>query len=333
MTDEVPPIGPSSDGGITFSSIGHTTLDILGLVPVFGEAADVANAAWYAGEGNHLDAGLSLISVIPVFGDLIGKGGKLASRFGGKLGGKALDTLKTLNFGELLGKFRKHPKLGPHVEKIVKALEDWRKSLLDKFSSLGPPGSKTPCPKEMQKQQQAKELLMKASRAEKEVTPALTNLAQQHGLKMEGLDFRLKSQDSLTRKLGETAQEDIRDALRYTMVGDPKVLASSSKATLETLQAQGYEVLKVKNSFKPGAPYKGVNTQIKAPDGQVFELQFHTLQSFHTKQNLSHELYEKMRVLPDADPRKAELARELVKISDPIVAPKGLEDALKGFRR
>lgn len=333
MSGDAPAPESSGSEGVSFSSIGHTTLDILGLVPVFGEAADVANAAWYAGEGNYLDAGLSLISVVPVFGDLIGKGGKLANRFGGKLSGKALDTLKTMDFGEMLGKFSKHPKLGPHVDKIAKALDDWRKSLLDKFSGLGPPGSKTPCPKEALNQQHAAELLEKAARAEKEVTPALSGLAQQNGLKMEGLDFRLKSQESLARKLGDTAPEDIRDALRYTMVGDAKDLAASSKATLQSLQEQGYKVLKVKNTFKPGAPYKGVNTQIKAPDGQVFELQFHTPQSFHTKQNLSHGLYEQMRVLPDGDPRKAELATELVKLSDPISTPEGLGDALKGFGR
>lgn len=330
---DTPSVEEAGSETSTLAGVGHSVLDILGLVPVFGEGADLANAVWYAGEGNYLDAGLSLISVIPVFGDLLGKGGKLVGRFGGKLGGKALDTLKTLNFPELLGKFRKNPKLGPHVEKIIKALENWRKSILDKFSNLGPPGSRTPCPKEALKSQQAAELLERAGRAEKEVTPALTSLAEQRGLKMEGLDFRLKSEDSLTRKLADTAPEDIRDALRYTMVGDPKDLASSVKTTLNALQDQGYEVLKVKNTFKPGAPYKGVNTQIKSPDGQVFELQFHTPQSYNVKQNLSHELYEKMRVLADKDPHKAELAEKLVRMSDPIASPEGLGQALKEFVR
>lgn len=81
--------------GFSFGDVGHTALDVLGLVPVLGEPADLANAAWHAAEGNYLDAGLSLISVIPVVGDVIGKGGKLAKAFGGKLGAKAVDTIKS----------------------------------------------------------------------------------------------------------------------------------------------------------------------------------------------------------------------------------------------
>lgn len=54
----------------------HTALDLIGLVPVYGEWADIANAAIHAKEGNYLLAALSAISVIPVVGDAIGKGGK-----------------------------------------------------------------------------------------------------------------------------------------------------------------------------------------------------------------------------------------------------------------
>ncbi|MEU4743506.1 DNRLRE domain-containing protein, partial [Actinosynnema sp. NPDC023658] len=36
--------------GMSFSDIGHLALDVVGLVPVVGEVADLANAAWYAAE-------------------------------------------------------------------------------------------------------------------------------------------------------------------------------------------------------------------------------------------------------------------------------------------
>lgn len=61
------------------SDVGHVVLDLAGLIPGYGEVADVANAAWYAGEGKYLLAALSLISVIPTIGDAIGKGGKVAN--------------------------------------------------------------------------------------------------------------------------------------------------------------------------------------------------------------------------------------------------------------
>ncbi|MET9879268.1 ricin-type beta-trefoil lectin domain protein [Actinacidiphila glaucinigra] len=51
-----------------WSDIGHAALDVVGLVPVVGEVADVANGAWYLAEGNYVDAGLSFTSAIPLAG-------------------------------------------------------------------------------------------------------------------------------------------------------------------------------------------------------------------------------------------------------------------------
>ena len=52
-------------------------LDAIGLVPGFGEPFDAANAAIHTIRGNPLMALLSAISVIPIYGDAIGKGTKL----------------------------------------------------------------------------------------------------------------------------------------------------------------------------------------------------------------------------------------------------------------
>ncbi|MFD7284479.1 DNRLRE domain-containing protein [Streptomyces sp. NPDC059863] len=54
--------------GLSLSDIGHATLDVVGLVPVVGEVADVANGVWYAAEGNYTDAALSMASAIPFAG-------------------------------------------------------------------------------------------------------------------------------------------------------------------------------------------------------------------------------------------------------------------------
>ena len=62
------------------ANLGHLALDLVGLIPGYGEAADGINAIWYLAEDppEYLYAALSTISLIPVIGDLIGKGGKLA---------------------------------------------------------------------------------------------------------------------------------------------------------------------------------------------------------------------------------------------------------------
>ncbi|MDB4490099.1 hypothetical protein N9045_01145 [bacterium] len=62
---------------------GHLALDALGLIPGPGEAADLANALWYAKEGEYLNSAFSLISMIPEVGDVIGKGAKNLKRIGG----------------------------------------------------------------------------------------------------------------------------------------------------------------------------------------------------------------------------------------------------------
>ncbi|GAB2884979.1 hypothetical protein GCM10027074_61920 [Streptomyces deserti] len=54
--------------GMSWSDIGHLALDVVGLIPAVGEVADLANCAWYAAEGNYVDAGLSCASAIPFAG-------------------------------------------------------------------------------------------------------------------------------------------------------------------------------------------------------------------------------------------------------------------------
>ncbi len=41
--------------------------------------------------------------------------------------------------------------------------------------------------------------------------------------------------------------------------------------------------------------YKGINTRWVTRGGQRFEVQFHTPESFHAKQNITHVSYERIR--------------------------------------
>lgn len=75
------PLQEAEGGSGTIDSIVHLGLDACGLIPGAGEICDVANVVLYARKGEWLNAVLSLISVIPEVGDLIGKGGKLALWF------------------------------------------------------------------------------------------------------------------------------------------------------------------------------------------------------------------------------------------------------------
>jgi len=53
------------------SLLGHFGLDLVGLVPGWGAFADLANAAWYAAEGDYESAARSAVYAIPVVGDIV----------------------------------------------------------------------------------------------------------------------------------------------------------------------------------------------------------------------------------------------------------------------
>ena len=75
-----------------FSEIGHLALDVAGMIPLVGVAADGLNAAWYAGEGDWANAGLSAAAAIPGVGQAA-TATKLA-RKGMKLGDQIVTSAK-----------------------------------------------------------------------------------------------------------------------------------------------------------------------------------------------------------------------------------------------
>jgi hypothetical protein len=52
------------------SQIGHTALDVLGMVPVVGTVANLANAGWYVAQGDWTDAAWSAAAAIPIEGEV-----------------------------------------------------------------------------------------------------------------------------------------------------------------------------------------------------------------------------------------------------------------------
>lgn len=160
----------------------------------------------------------------------------------------------------------------------------------------------------------ATSLLDGLGKIEPGVTKSLSDMADQYGGRMEGLDFRLKAQDSLSRKIRDkslvsgkpmdTVTGKIGDALRYTMMLDGNRYAEGAGAVLRDFESQGYTVVDQDNTWHPGNIYQGINTVLRSPDGHMFELQFHTEQSFAAK-TATHADYEISR-----DP-KAPIAERL----------------------
>lgn len=182
----------------------------------------------------------------------------------------------------------------------------------------------------------ADDFLRRAQHAEPRITSAMQDITGNvAGSNLVGLDHRLKTEDSFKRKLATAIQEnpdlsvsehlaDMKDSVRYTMRVDQDYSGGVQHA-VDTLVDQGYEPVKFKN-FWGGEGYQGINSMWRDPQtGQVFEVQFHTQESFDAKMT-THDLYEQAR-LPDTSPAERDrLNSQQDETFDNVPRPPGAAD-------
>ena len=177
-------------------------------------------------------------------------------------------------------------------------------------------------------------LVEKSQKIEPTITADINNIAIKAGGKLVGLENRLKSPYSIKRKIEADVADGfskslslnkIRDAIRYTTVFKENDFVTRYKAMQYLLAIEGYKTIVVKNTWKNDSAYKGVNTFIQNEDGDVFEMQYHTQQSFDVKNGLLHKLYEKFRDPKTPIHEKEKLLLEMRKLSSKIKVPEGVE--------
>jgi hypothetical protein len=163
-----------------------------------------------------------------------------------------------------------------------------------------------------------------------------------HGGWLEGLDFRLKGEDRLKEKVAETIRDnpdatpeevvrDIPDTIRYTFCIQAESYTAGYWDIKDRLEACGYEMYLSKNSWE-GQEYKGINTRWMTPDGERFELQFHTPESYHAKQEVTHQAYERERNPLTSKKEFQELKAFQREVSSWIPVPVGATD-IPAYRR
>ena len=73
-------------------------------------------------------------------------------------------------------------------------------------------------------------------------------------------------------------------------------------------------------------PYNGINTTVQASNGQKFEVQYHTDESFEIKNEKMHELYEEQRLISNEKSKQYSVLRDkMFAISDNMQVPKNIE--------
>lgn len=113
--------------------VGHTVLSLAGLIPGVGEAFDLTNTIWYLRDREYLNAVLSLISCIPVIGDIVGKGTMVAN-FLAKLARymKNSGSIGRVGAGGIAGARRAIVRASPVVVRLKSRLKEQKTQMLIK---------------------------------------------------------------------------------------------------------------------------------------------------------------------------------------------------------
>lgn len=166
-----------------------------------------------------------------------------------------------------------------------------------------------------------------------------------HGGQMFGFEYRRKGGDRLMEKAlaAMEAQPDIPaadiisrvpDAIRYTVCFESSRYVDGYYDIKQRLESSGFELYYSKNSWT-NPEYKGINTRWATSEGQRFEVQFHTPESFHAKHEVTHHAYERLRGPLATRAERAELHEFQRKVSSCIPSPErvtGIPDYKKeGF--
>ncbi|MFF4364544.1 ATP nucleotide 3'-pyrophosphokinase [Streptomyces sp. NPDC001594] len=178
--------------------------------------------------------------------------------------------------------------------------------------------------------------LDRARQAEKAISTDVRAAAQISGAELIGFDQRLKSADSLKRKVATSLKDNPRqdvdsvlgrltDAVRYTLQWPDDHYTTGVTQASTVLAAWGNDSTKWANTWNRTSGYKGLNTGWRATrSGQLYEIQFHTPASKHA-QEATHLLYEEQRLPSTSPERKKELQAQQDALFRAVPVPDGAD--------
>ena len=228
----------------------------------------------------------------------------------------------------------------PSLDEVVQMYADRARELSEKYGlqTVEQVQAIRNSPSEPDKHQAdalSKEKLAEIAKVERAITKDMKRMAKESDGYLAGLEFRLKSQESLTRKiisdsinegisLKEAARK-VRDVLRYTTIFDGESFVENYETMNKLLNSGEYGIIKVKNTWPLPSPYKGVNTTLEK-DGTLFEMQYHTKESFDLKNGELHKLYEEFRKDGLSDEERASISKKMFNLSNKLNPPRGIEN-------
>jgi hypothetical protein len=186
---------------------------------------------------------------------------------------------------------------------------------------------------------QAKDVIAIVQQKEKIVTGHMIETERENtcGGWLAGLEFARKGEDRLKEKIAdelgitpaikpEDAISKLNDVIRYTFCFESDNYAAGYSDVRQRLEAREYRMVYGKNHWRDDPEYKGINTRWLTPEGQRFEVQFHTAESYHAKQEVTHTSYERIRNPLTSDDERGELEAFQREVSRWIPVPEGARD-------
>lgn len=171
----------------------------------------------------------------------------------------------------------------------------------------------------------------RAKEKEPKITEDVFGCIFRNDCEMYGLEHRLKSLSSISRK--SKLGKQINDAVRYTAILPDDTFVSKYKGIKSAMKKKGYTEIKCKNYFQEyrlgNVNHKSVQCSYKDKDGYIFEMQFHTKASQNAKDK-KVPLYEEARDPNTSEARRSELIKQMRKLADNVYDPPGI-DRIKSY--
>lgn len=172
---------------------------------------------------------------------------------------------------------------------------------------------------------------------EPKITKDVTSAIKQSGSDSYGLEHRLKTKESIQRKIDTDSEEKrittddaakgIKDAVRYTAVSNTNNFVNSYFKIKRELEKKGYSEVRCRNYFemylKGEVKHKSVQSVFEDKDGYLFEIQFQTPESQQAK-DLKTPIYEERRKPGLSSQRKKELELQMTNLMDPVPIPEDI---------
>ena len=253
---------------------------------------------------------------------------------------------KSGNLGEIFDWYEKHKDMKLH-EKTREMVEDIlgeMHEILDEENHLEHHGIKgqkwgvqNGPPYPLNSETLADKLYSEAKEREPGITRDVSSAAKEAGSKLYGLEHKLKTKESIQRKIETDSEEKgisisdaamgMKDLVRYSTLTPDDIFVDGYERFKSSMQNAGYEETRCRNYFemyKQGkVKHKSVQSVFATEDGYQFEVQFQTPASQHAK-NEKIPIYEERRKPSLSKERQAELERQMEKLAEDVTEPKDI---------